>query len=108
MPSKISNILNHLKLLLFLTLILISMLTIKADTVPYPWFDEGWTLTTARNWIEQGKYALRLGDEWVSAETMTQSFTVTAPIAMSFKIFGIGLVSGRLPNMLYTVGMLAW
>jgi hypothetical protein len=84
------------------------MLTVKADSIPYPWFDEGWTLTTARNWVEHGKYALHLGDEWVSAETMTQSFTVTTPIAISFKLFGVGLVSGRLPNILYTIGMLAW
>ena len=84
------------------------MLTVKADTVLYSWFDEGWTLTTARNWVEQGKYALHLGDQWVSAETMTQSFTVTLPIAISFKIFGVGLVSGRFPGILYTIGMLAW
>jgi len=84
------------------------MLTVKADTVLYSWFDEGWTFTTARNWLEHGKYALRLGDEWVSAKTMTQSFPVTIPIAISFKVFGVGLISGRLPGILYTIGALAW
>ena len=59
---------NHLKLGIFLTLLFLSMLMIKPDTMPYPWFDEGWTLVTARNWTEQGKYALQLGTEWVSAE----------------------------------------
>lgn len=108
MPAQKSYTSDHLKVMIFLTVIFVLMLTIKADTVLYSWFDEGWTLTTARNWLEQGEYALRLGDTWVSAETMTQSFTVTAPIAVSFKIFGVGLVSGRLPGMLYTIGMLAW
>lgn len=108
MSTQTSNQANYLKLIIFLTIIFTLMLTVKADLVPHPWFDEGWTLTTARNWLEQGKYALHLSDKWVSAETMTQSFTVTAPIAISFKIFGIGLISGRLPNILYTIGMLAW
>lgn len=102
------NIPDFLKLLVFLTLIFIAMLSIKADTVPYPWFDEGWTLVTARNWLEHGKYALRLENEWVSPETMTQAFTTTAPIALSFKLFGIGLVAGRVPNILYTIGIMAW
>ena len=90
MSTQASNRSDHLKLIVFLALIFILMLTVKADTVLYSWFDEGWTLTTARNWLEQGKYALRLGDEWVSAETMTQSFTVTAqsPSALRFSALG--------------------
>lgn len=107
MRNQTFNIPGYSKLLIVFSLIFIAMLKIKADTVPYPWFDEGWTLTTARNWLEHGKYALRLDHEWVSGETMTQPFTVTAPIALSFRLFGFGFVAGRLPNILYTIGIFA-
>ena len=39
---------------------------------------------------------------------MAQAFTVTAPVAVSFKMFGVGLISGRLPNILYTIGVFTW
>ncbi|MCJ7434160.1 MAG: glycosyltransferase family 39 protein [Anaerolineales bacterium] len=79
----------------------------KLTELPRPWFDEGWTLSTARNWAENNVYALRLVDQWISPEAMTQYFTVTMPVAFSMRIFGIGIVQARLPGILSTIGMFA-
>lgn len=71
--------------------------------MPPPWFDEGWTLSVARNWVETGKYARFLNDVPISATGMAWNFPVTAPIALSFRLFGIGILQGRLPSALFTI-----
>ena len=71
--------------------------------IPRPWFDEGWTLATARNWVENGQYARLLNDEPISATGMAWNFPVTAPIALSFRLFGFGVWQGRLPSTLFTI-----
>jgi len=92
---------------LILLVVLGVMGGIGADKVPSPWFDEGWTLVVARNWVEHGNYAIRLADEWVSASPMAHAFSVTVPVAASFRSLGVGVLQGRLPSILFTVGILA-
>jgi hypothetical protein len=76
-----------------------------AESVPSLWFDEGWTLAVARNWVEFGNYALQLNDGWVSAAPMAHPFSVTVPVAFSFKLLGVGVFQGRLPSILFTLGI---
>jgi len=71
--------------------------------IPMPWFDEGWTLAAARTWVEKGLCARLLNDEPISATGMAWNFPVTAPIAFSFYIFGVGIWQGRLPSTLFTI-----
>jgi hypothetical protein len=82
------------------------MIFYKPTQIPLPWFDEGWTLSVARNWVEKGVYARLLEGKPVSYEMMAGSFPVTVPVGISFRLFGIGVLQGRLPNILITVGML--
>ena len=99
---------NWILLTIFLAAISLFLVTYRPTELPRPWFDEGWTLSTAKNWAENGVYALRLEDKWISPEAMTQYFTVTMPVAISMRLFGIGVMQARLPGILSTIGMLAF
>jgi 4-amino-4-deoxy-L-arabinose transferase-like glycosyltransferase len=69
------------------------------------WWDEGWTLSVARNLVEHGHYGRLLSGQ-LAPDGMNASYTVTAPIALSFKLFGVGIWQGRLFSVLCTIGAL--
>ncbi len=74
--------------------------------VPPIWYDEGWVLSVARNWVERRHYGLLLSGNPVPADIVTTGWPAIAPIAMSFRLFGIGLVQGRIPGLLFALGTL--
>jgi hypothetical protein len=69
---------------------------------PPMWWDEGWTLSLARNVVERGSYA-RLLDGNLAANGMEAAVPVTELVALSFRLFGVGVWQGRLPGVLSTV-----
>ncbi len=69
------------------------------------WWDEGWTLSVTRNWVESGHYGRLLNGQPVP-DGLQAAYTVTAPIALSFKLLGVGIWQGRLVGVVYTVGAL--
>ncbi len=99
-----SNLKRNLKVNFFpgiiLLIIAITMLFYHLAEIPPLSFDEGWTLSTARNWLERGQYALLLQGNPVSAINLAKPFSVTGPIALSFAIFGVGTWQGRLPSII--------
>lgn len=82
------------------------MFTVKPTTAPAPWFDEGWTLSVARNWVEKGIYARLLLGQPVSFHNTAWPFPVTGLVGISFRLFGVGVLQGRIPGILYTLGCL--
>ncbi len=46
----------HLAIEVACLIVFVCASTINIDSAPHPWWDEGWTLTTARTWVEQGHY----------------------------------------------------
>ena len=70
------------------------------ERVPSPWWDEGWTLNTARNWVELGHYG-QLNNGEQRDPGLSASFPIVAPIALSFRLFGVGAWQGRLPSVFY-------
>ena len=73
---------------------------------PGVWWDEGWTMSVARNVAERGHYG-RLLDGQLAPPGLEAAFPVTAPIALSFELFGVGIWQGRLFGVLCTVAALA-
>jgi hypothetical protein len=73
---------------------------------PGMWWDEGWTLSVARTWVERGHYG-RLLDGQLAPPGLEASFTVTAPIALAFRLVGVGLWQGRLFGVLCAAGAVA-
>jgi len=80
--------------------------TINLESTPPLWWDEGWTLTVARSWVESGHYG-RLLDGEPASPSLAAAFPVIAPIALSFRLLGVGIWQGRLVGVLFTLGALA-
>ena len=72
---------------------------------PPLWWDEGWTLSVARNWVELGHFGRLLNGELHSAG-LAGHFPVVSAMALSFKLFGIGIWQGRLPGVNFTIAAL--
>ena len=66
------------------------------------WWDEGWTLDVARNWVENDHFGHYLNGEEIPPRIPVR-FPVVLPIALSFKLFGVGIWQGRLPGAIFTI-----
>jgi hypothetical protein len=93
-------------LITFFLLVFFLLMTYRLDTFPPVWWDEGWTLAVARNWVEFGHYGQMLNGEPRGAG-LSAAFPVVAPVALSFKLFGIGAWQGRLPGLFFTMGAIS-
>jgi len=89
-----------------LILIILIAGLVDLERMPPLWWDEGWTLSVARNWVERGHYGQLLDGEPMPPG-LAAAFPVVAPIALSFRLLGVGIGSGRLPGVLFTFGALA-
>src|SRR5215213_4874343 len=80
----------------FLTIALL-LLLINLPTYPQPWFDEGYFLSIAKTLAQQGLYALPdSGGAWVMDQSIGSGPILIVPIALVFRMFGSGLLQGRL------------
>lgn len=82
--------------------LVIFLLLFHLDQFPSLWWDEGWTLSVARNWVEHGIFGHYL-DGAVIPPRIPVRFTEVIPIALSFKLFGVGVWQGRLPSVIFTL-----
>lgn len=88
---------------LFLLLILFVLVGVwRIEDTPSLSFDEGWVLTVAKNWAENRGYNQYLLDRPVPAKMLNIGFPAIAPIALSFRVLGVGIWQGRLPSLLLT------
>jgi 4-amino-4-deoxy-L-arabinose transferase-like glycosyltransferase len=94
---------GHLVFATAALLALSAALIFKLDVIPPPWFDEGWAMSMARNWVEYGHYGQMRSGIPVSGDMLNIGVPVVAPIALSFKLFGVGFWQGRLPSVLFTI-----
>ena len=74
----------------------------RPTTVPRLWFDEGWNLSIARNLADSGMYEQLYIGEPVPVTFLSTGLPGIAPIALSFKLFGVGVWQSRLPGQLFT------
>jgi 4-amino-4-deoxy-L-arabinose transferase-like glycosyltransferase len=90
-----------------LLIITAALLVLKPAQVPPLWFDEGWDLSVARNWVETGQYAQLLMGNPISASMLNTGLPAIAPIALSFHLFGVGIWQGRLSGGFFVLATLA-
>ncbi len=74
---------------------------VHLTTAPPLWWDEGWTLSVARTWVETGHYGRLLAGEPIPPG-LSAAPTVVAPVALSLRLLGVGVWQGRLPAVLWT------
>lgn len=96
---------QYIAFILVFGLILLASI-INLDQIPAAWWDEGWTLNVARNWIESGHYG-QLIDGDLRDPGLSASFPIVAPITLSFYLFGIDVWQGRLPSLLSLISSVA-
>ncbi len=93
-----------LEILLFLAVITAGF--VGLEHIPPVWWDEGWTLTVARNWVEQGHYGL-YQDGLPRDAGLAGHFPMVALVSLSFRMFGVGVWQGRLPDVLFSFILLS-
>ena len=76
------------------------------DIAPPLWWDEGWTVSVAKNWIELGHYG-RLQTGEFARRGLEAAFPVTASVALAFKYLGIGVFQARVVILVYLLGALS-
>ena len=83
------------------------MMLVRLGTAPPLWFDEGWVLAVARNWVETGHYGQFNSGLPIHNSMPNVGLLAVAPVALSFRLLGIGGWQGRLPSVLFTAAALA-
>jgi hypothetical protein len=89
-----------------LSLTLLLALLSRLESVPPLWWDEGWTLSVARNWVEHGHYGRLLEGKIVPAGLQAAPL-VTASVSLSFRVFGVGVIQARMVGVAFTLACLA-
>ena len=89
-----------------LLVLLVFLSLFKLESTPPLWWDEGWTLSVARNWVERNHYGRLLEGELVPSG-LEAAFPVTAVVSFSFRLLGVGVYQARAPGVLFILGTLA-
>lgn len=84
------------------TALTLFLLFYRLDHFPTLWWDEGWTLNVAQNWVLNDHFGHYLNGKEIPPSIVVR-FTSVFPIALSFKIFGVGIWQGRLPGTIFTL-----
>ena len=79
--------------------------TVRLESVPPLWWDEGWTLSIARNWLETGQYK-RLLEGQLAPRGLEAAPTMTGSVYLAFQLFGVNIVQARMVGVLYTLATL--
>lgn len=88
-----------------LGLVLAGLLLYRLDAAPPLSWDEGWTFAVARNWLETGHFG-QINNGVLQGPGLSASYLTVLPVALSFRLFGIGVWQGRLPGLLFMLGAL--
>lgn len=91
---------------LILVLLLFAALVLFLDQFPPIVWDEGWTATVARNWVERGFYGMYLNGE-PAPPSQSAAFPSVLSIAAAFQFFGIGFWQARFVSVMYMMGAFA-
>jgi 4-amino-4-deoxy-L-arabinose transferase-like glycosyltransferase len=83
------------------------LLPLRFGQIPPIWFDEGWAFEVGRAWVQQGHYGYYLSGQPVPPSILNTGMPALAPIALSFRLLGVGIWQGRLPGVFFTAGALA-
>ena len=86
--------------------LLVFLAIFKLESAPPLWWDEGWTLSVARNWTEQGYYGRLLAGK-PAPRGLEAAFPITAVVSFSFRLLGVGVYQARAPGVIFIVGTFA-
>jgi 4-amino-4-deoxy-L-arabinose transferase-like glycosyltransferase len=106
-PMRSGTILLHQLPIAFVAAITLFLLTYNISFFPYVSMDEGGHLTVPTALVVDGEYAQKTAHGFnYDGPGVATGPTVLLPVALSFKVFGIGLLQARVVSGLYIVGTL--
>jgi hypothetical protein len=74
----------------------------KLAESPHVWIDEGIITQVSRNIADYGKSIFQVApDDFISASFVTTGYTVTYPVGLMFKLFGVGVLQARLVMIIF-------
>jgi len=74
----------------------------KLAESPHVWIDEGIITQVSRNIADHGKGIFQVApDDFISASFVTTGYTVTYPVGLMFKLFGVGVLQARLIMIIF-------
>jgi 4-amino-4-deoxy-L-arabinose transferase-like glycosyltransferase len=82
------------------------LMVVRLEDAPSPIADEGWALSVARTWATTGHYAELVLGEPVAPTALNIGLPAIAPMALSYRLLGVGIWQGRLPSVFWTLGCL--
>jgi 4-amino-4-deoxy-L-arabinose transferase-like glycosyltransferase len=86
--------------------LLVFLSVFKLESTPPLWWDEGWTVSVARNWVERNHYG-RMSQGELVPSGLEAPFPVTALVSLSFRLLGVGVYQARAPGVFFILGTLA-
>src|ERR1051326_6513130 len=76
----------------------------KLSDSPGIWYDEGYYFQLAVNVVHYGREVIQLAPhEFMSAWSITVGYPLIYPVALSMKLFGIGVLQARVPMALFII-----
>src|SRR5262245_12525561 len=90
---------------LFVLLVVLAA-TVKLESTPPLFWDEGWTMSVACNWAERNHYG-RLLEGQLAPSGLEAAFPVTGIVSFSFRLLGVGVYQARAPGVFFILGTLA-
>lgn len=82
--------------------------TYRLSESPGIWSDEGYLLQASKSLAIHGEQSLQMGpEEFVSTASVSSGYPLFAPVALSFKLFGTGLLQARAVMALYILAFYA-
>lgn len=107
--TKVMMLPNKLEMFLFACLLIsaLFLLLYRLEDYPSPWFDEGINFQVAKNVAQTGQYGLHCEEGLVVFHPAIQTGpTVSLPMAMLFRLGGIGIFQARLIVVFYAIAAL--
>lgn len=90
-----------------LAVVTVILIIVRPSQAPVPQFDEGWVMSVAHNLVTTGHYGQMRDGKPAPASLLNIGFPVVLPVALSFRMFGVGIWQARLPSMAYSLAAFA-
>lgn len=96
-----------LPVLIFAILLSISFGLFRLSESPPIWYDEGIYTQVAMNYAQHGVWGLQVAPEIFTSlsNRVTVGYPALYPVAMAYRLFGIGVWEGRLAIVIFLVGV---
>jgi glycosyltransferase involved in cell wall biosynthesis len=85
-------------------LITVVAATYRLSEAPAIWYDEGYLTQVAMNVAEHGAQLMQVAPgQFISSGTVSSGFTLYYPVALFYKLFGVGVLQGRAMMAIYII-----